>query len=65
MRRLFSCDSVHIILQQTLDSQPDTEEVDEIEEDDRERFSDQLCSVGALGRLIPEHSIAMITRSVS
>ncbi|WAR06992.1 XPO4-like protein [Mya arenaria] len=38
-------------VQGTDDSRPDSEDVDEVEEDDRDKFSDQLCCVGALGRL--------------
>ncbi|XP_041355105.1 exportin-4-like [Gigantopelta aegis] len=40
----------------------DDEEIDEIEEDDRDRFQDQLCCVGTLGRLIPEHSIPLLAK---
>ena len=43
-------------------SLPDTDDVDEIEEDDRDKFVDQLCCVGILGRLISELSISMVTR---
>ena len=57
--------TAYYIIQNTLGSQPDNEDVDEIEEDDRVKFCDQLCSVGTLGRLIPEHSIAMVTRWVT
>jgi len=42
----------------------DDEDIDEIEEDDRDKFSDQLCSVGALGRLTIEKSLSTITRWV-
>lgn len=52
------------MLQGTLDSQQDEEDIDEVEEDDRDKFSDQLCSVGALGRVSVETSIATITRFV-
>ncbi|KAK3098488.1 hypothetical protein FSP39_019964 [Pinctada imbricata] len=38
------------------------EEIDEVEEDDRERFSDQLCSIGILGRIVPEHSIPLLAK---
>lgn len=50
------------MLQSTLDSQADEENIDEIEEDDRDKFADQLCSVGALGRLTVENSLGVITR---
>ncbi|KAL3883791.1 hypothetical protein ACJMK2_030022 [Sinanodonta woodiana] len=49
-------------VQNTLDSLPDILEVIEIEEDDREKFSDQLCSIGILGRLVPHHSVPLLSR---
>lgn len=53
------------IYQNTADTQADEEDIDEIEEDDRDKFADQLCSVGALGRLTVENSLIVITRLVS
>ena len=41
-----------------------SEEVDELEEDDRDRFNDQLCSIGILGRLVPEHTIPLLAKWV-
>lgn len=32
-------------------------EIGDTEEDDREKFSDQLCSIGALARVSPEHTL--------
>ncbi|XP_053312418.1 exportin-4 [Spea bombifrons] len=37
------------------------EEINEIQEDDRELFSDQLASVGMLGRIAAEHCIPLLT----
>ncbi|KAL4233256.1 Exportin-4 [Mactra antiquata] len=51
-------------MQNTVDSPDDDEDIDETEEDDRDKFSDQLCSVGALGRLTIESSITMVTRAM-
>ncbi|KAL5009683.1 hypothetical protein ScPMuIL_011988 [Solemya velum] len=42
----------------------DEEEIDEIEQDDRDKFSDQLCSIGILGRMVPEHSIPLLARII-
>lgn len=47
-----------------MDAYTDTDEVDEIEEDDRERFADQLCSIGILGRLAPEHCVPLLAKYV-
>ncbi|XP_070568372.1 exportin-4-like isoform X2 [Ptychodera flava] len=44
------------------DSSFDDEEINEAEDDDRVLFSDQLCSIGCLARVIPEHSIQLLTR---
>ncbi|XP_076857923.1 exportin-4 [Brachyhypopomus gauderio] len=37
------------------------EEISELQEDDRELFSDQLASVGMLGRIAAEHCIPLLT----
>ncbi|KAF7251050.1 Exportin-4 [Varanus komodoensis] len=37
------------------------EEISELQEDDREQFSDQLASVGMLGRIAAEHCIPLLT----
>lgn len=47
-----------------MDAYTDTDEVDEIEEDDRDRFADQLCSIGILGRLAPEHCVPLLAKYV-
>lgn len=49
-------------IQNGMDAYTDTDEVDEIEEDDRERFADQLCSIGILGRLAPEHCVPLLAK---
>lgn len=38
------------------------EEISELQEDDRDQFSDQLASVGMLGRVAAEHCIPLLTR---
>lgn len=38
------------------------EEISELQEDDRDQFSDQLASVGMLGRIAAEHCIPLLTR---
>ena len=38
------------------------EEIHEIQEDDRELFSDQLASIGTLGRVAADHCIPLLTR---
>ncbi|XP_071113997.1 exportin-4-like [Haliotis cracherodii] len=38
------------------------EEIDETEEDDRDKFSDQLCCIGALARIVPEHTIPLLAK---
>lgn len=40
----------------------DEEEIDELEEEDRLAFDDQLLSIGAISRQITEHSIPLVTR---
>ncbi len=40
----------------------DDDDINEVEEDDRDLFADQLINVGSLGRAIPEHSIPLLTR---
>ncbi|XP_017560092.1 exportin-4 [Pygocentrus nattereri] len=39
----------------------DEEEINELQEDDRELFSDQLASIGMLGRIAAEHCIPLLT----
>ncbi|GFR98351.1 exportin-4 [Elysia marginata] len=44
-------------------NQDDNEEdIEETEEDDRYKFADQLCCIGALGRLIPQHSLPLLSK---
>ncbi|XP_005108222.1 exportin-4 [Aplysia californica] len=38
------------------------EDIDETDEDDRFKFSDQLCCIGSLGRIIPNHSVPLLSR---
>ena len=38
------------------------EEISELQEDDRDQFSDQLASVGMLGRIAAEHCMPLLTR---
>lgn len=38
------------------------EEISELQEDDRDQFSDQLASVGMLGRIAADHCIPLLTR---
>ena len=51
-----------VCLQNGMDAYTDTDEVDEIEEDDRDRFADQLCSIGILGRLAPDHCVPLLAK---
>ncbi|XP_020921100.1 exportin-4 isoform X5 [Sus scrofa] len=37
------------------------EEISELQEDDRDQFSDQLASVGMLGRIAAEHCVPLLT----
>ncbi|KTF87508.1 hypothetical protein cypCar_00023181, partial [Cyprinus carpio] len=37
------------------------EEINELQEDDRELFSDQLASIGMLGRIAADHCIPLLT----
>lgn len=39
----------------------DEEEINELQEDDRELFSDQLCSIGTMGRVAADHCIPLLT----
>uniref|UniRef100_A0A8C6S5G6 Exportin-4 n=1 Tax=Neogobius melanostomus TaxID=47308 RepID=A0A8C6S5G6_9GOBI len=39
----------------------DEEEINELQEDDRELFSDQLCSIGMMGRVAADHCIPLLT----
>ena len=41
----------------------DRTEYEEADEDDRDLFRDQLCTVGAFARLVPQHSLTLLTRS--
>ena len=45
-----------------MDSVLDEEDIDEVEEDDRERFADVLCCIGTLARMIPHHSIPLLSK---
>uniref|UniRef100_A0A669BPF5 Exportin-4 n=1 Tax=Oreochromis niloticus TaxID=8128 RepID=A0A669BPF5_ORENI len=42
-------------------SSHDEEEINELQEDDRELFSDQLSSIGMLGRVAADHCIPLLT----
>lgn len=53
---------VYFDWQNGMDAYTDTDEVDEVEEEDRERFADQLCSIGILGRLAPEHCVPLLAK---
>lgn len=48
-----------------MDAALEDEDVDEIEEDDRERFADVLCCIGTLARMIPHHSIPLLSKYVN
>ncbi|KAK7107901.1 hypothetical protein V1264_015733 [Littorina saxatilis] len=39
----------------------DNDEVEELEEDDREKFSDQLCSIGALARVVLDQCLPLMS----
>ena len=39
-------------------------EIFELEEDDRDAFSDQLSSIGSIARAVPHHSLPLLIRSV-
>ncbi|XP_078617915.1 exportin-4-like [Branchiostoma floridae x Branchiostoma japonicum] len=43
-------------------SSDDMEEIRSEDEDDRERYSAQLCCVGLLGRMVPSHAMSQLTR---
>lgn len=51
-----------MFLQQGMDATTEEDEIDEIEDDDRDRFADQLCSIGVLGRMVPQHSIPLLAK---
>ena len=38
------------------------DEYDEVDEDDRERYKDQLCAIGAFARLVPDHIVPLLAR---
>ncbi|GAB1608778.1 exportin-4-like [Argonauta hians] len=40
------------------------EEIEELEEDDRDKFSDQLSSIGSLGRLVADHTVPLMARVI-
>ncbi|XP_022081901.1 exportin-4-like isoform X2 [Acanthaster planci] len=40
----------------------DEEDINEVEEDDRELFEEQLSCIGVLGRAVPEHSIPLLSK---
>ena len=39
----------------------DDEDYNEVEEHDRDRFADQLWAIGSFARLIPDHSVPLLT----
>lgn len=43
-------------------SSHEEEEINELQDDDRELFSDQLSSIGMLGRVAADHCIPLLTR---
>lgn len=43
-------------------SDEDEEEIDELEEEDRVAFEDQLLSIASISRQITDHSIPVVTR---
>lgn len=43
-------------------SSHEEEEISEVQDDDRELFSDQLASIGMLGRVAADHCIPLLTR---
>lgn len=43
-------------------SSHEEEEISELQDDDRELFSDQLSSIGMLGRVAADHCIPLLTR---
>ena len=42
----------------------DDEDYDEVQEDDRDCYADQLCAIGTFARLVPEHSVPLLTTLV-
>ena len=38
------------------------DEICDLDSDDRELFAAQLCTVGSLGRIIPGHALALLTK---
>ena len=38
------------------------DEICDFESDDRELFADQLCTIGAFGRLVPGHVVGLLNR---
>ncbi|VDI81588.1 Hypothetical predicted protein [Mytilus galloprovincialis] len=48
--------------QDGMDAALEDSDVDEIEEDDRERFGDVLCCIGTLARMVPYHSIPLLSK---
>lgn len=49
----------HLLLQEDDDT---ADEYDEVDEDDRYKFADQLCCIGALGRLVPNHTVPLLSK---
>lgn len=43
-------------------SSHEEEEINELQEDDRELFCDQLSSIGMLGRVAADHCIPLLTK---
>lgn len=52
----------HLLDKYFQESSEDEEEIDELVEEDRVAFDDQLLSIGAISRQITEHSIPLVTR---
>lgn len=45
-------------------SEDEVEEIEDNEDNDRIKFRDQLQTIGMFGRVVPEHSLAVIHRLV-
>uniref|UniRef100_A0A087XHP5 Exportin-4 n=1 Tax=Poecilia formosa TaxID=48698 RepID=A0A087XHP5_POEFO len=56
-------DGTRNLLEQSVNgiSSHEEEEINELQEDDRELFSDQLSSIGTLGRVAADHCIPLLT----
>ncbi|CAI9742263.1 exportin-4-like isoform X1 [Octopus vulgaris] len=40
------------------------DEIEELDEDDREKFNDQLSSIGSLGRLVADHTVPLMAKLI-